>query len=88
MPSASISRRPPRWRATPSPARGSSRAPDGTGTSWRCEVTDVRDFSFVVNPRFRLTETDANGTAIRVYTETVSGAATAELARTALIGLV
>ena len=56
-------------------------APDGTGTSWRCEVTDVRDFSFVVNPRFRLTETDANGTAIRVYTETVSGAATAELAQ-------
>ncbi len=62
-------------------------APDGTGTSWSCEVTDVRDFSFVVNPRFRLTETDAAGTIIRVYTETVSGAATAELARTALIGL-
>jgi hypothetical protein len=62
-------------------------APDATGTSWVCEVTDVRDFSFVVNPRFQLTEADANGTAIRVYTETVPGAATAELARTALIGL-
>jgi peptidase M1-like protein len=62
-------------------------APDATGTSWVCEVTDVRDFSFVVNPRFQLTKDDADGTAIRVYTETVSGAATAELARTALIGL-
>jgi hypothetical protein len=62
-------------------------APETTGTSWACEVADVRDFSFVVNPRFRLTQSDANGTAIRVYTETVSGAVTAELARTALIGL-
>jgi hypothetical protein len=62
-------------------------APDATGTSWVCEVADVRDFSFVVNPRFQLTEADANGTAIRIYTETVSGAATAELASTALIGL-
>jgi hypothetical protein len=62
-------------------------APGATGTSWVCEVADVRDFSFVVNPGFQLTEADANGTAIRVYTETVSGAVTAELARTALIGL-
>ena len=38
-------------------------APETTGTSWACEVADVRDFSFVVNPRFRLTEADANGTA-------------------------
>ena len=66
---------------------GLESAPDATGTSWVCEVTDVRDFSFIVNPRFQLTELDASGTAIRVYTETVSGAATAELARTALIGL-
>lgn len=62
-------------------------APDSTGTSWVCEVSDVRDFSFVVNPRFHLTEADANGTAIRVYTETVAGGATAELARAAVIGL-
>ena len=62
-------------------------APDTTGTAWVCEVTDVRDFSFVVNPRFQLTEADANGTAIRVYSETVTGAVTADLARTALIGL-
>ena len=66
---------------------GLTSAPETTGTSWACEVADVRDFSFVVNPRFRLTESDANGTAIRVYTETVSGAVTAELARAALIGL-
>ena len=62
-------------------------APQTTGTAWVCEVTDVRDFSFVVNPRFQLTEADADGTAIRVYTETVSGGVVAELARTALIGL-
>ena len=62
-------------------------APEVTGTAWVCEVNDVRDFSFVVNPRFQLTEADADGTAIRVYTETVTGGAPADLARTALIGL-
>ena len=62
-------------------------APEGTGTSWVCESTDVRDFSFVVNPRFRLTERDVDGTLLRVYTETVSGAFTADLAQQALIGL-
>ncbi len=62
-------------------------APETAGTSWTCESTDVRDFSFVVNPRFRLTERDVGGTALRVYTETVSGAATADLAQQALIGL-
>jgi hypothetical protein len=62
-------------------------APDPSGTRWVCEVSDVRDFSFVVNPRFRLTERDADGTAIRVYTETVAGDVTADLARTGLIGL-
>ena len=62
-------------------------APDTTGTAWVCEVTDVRDFSFVVNPRFQLTEADADGTTIRVYTETVPGGIVADLARTALIGL-
>ena len=55
-------------------------APRGTGTAWACEVTDVRDFSFVVNPRFRLTSRRVDGTAMRVYTETVGGAATADLA--------
>ena len=62
-------------------------APDGTGTTWACESTDVRDFSFVVNPRFRLTERTVDGTQVRVYTETVSGSSTADLAQDALIGL-
>lgn len=62
-------------------------APDESGTTWVCEVEDVRDFSFVVNPRFRLTTRQAGDTAIRVYTETVGGDATADMASAALIGL-
>ena len=48
------------------------------------DATDVRDFSFVVNPRFRLTERTVDGVELRVYTETVSGGTTADLAATAL----
>jgi len=59
-------------------------APNGSGTRWVCDASDVRDFSFVVNPRFRLAERDAAGIAVRVYTETVSGSATADLATDAL----
>ena len=66
---------------------GLLRAPEATGTSWTCESTDVRDFSFVVNPNFRLTQRDVNGIELRVYTETVSGATTADLAQQALMGL-
>jgi peptidase M1-like protein len=66
---------------------GLERAPATSGTAWSCESTDVRDFSFVVNPRFRLTERSVDGTEVRVYTETVSGAATADLAADALAGL-
>ena len=62
-------------------------APKSTGTSWACETRDVRDFSFVVNPRFRLIERDVDGTELRVYTETVAGGVTADLAAEALIGL-
>ena len=62
-------------------------APATTGTSWTCESTSVRDFSFVVNPRFRLTERDVDGIALRVYTETVGGGTTADLASEALVGL-
>jgi hypothetical protein len=62
-------------------------APGSTGMSWVCESTDVRDFAFAVNPRFRLTERTVEGTRLRVYTETVSGAMTADLAAEALIGL-
>lgn len=62
-------------------------APDTTGTAWTCETTNVRDFSFVVNPRFAVTARAVEGIALRVYTETVNGAATADLAQQALIGL-
>ena len=65
---------------------GLREAPGASGTAWTCESTDVRDFSFVVNPRFRLTERTVGDTDLRVYTETVSGAATADLAAEALIG--
>jgi len=62
-------------------------APDTTGTSWRCEAEDVRDFSLVVNPAFHLTTRTVGDTALRVYTETVSGDVTADKALTALIGM-
>ncbi len=66
---------------------GLESAPETSGRSWICASVDVRDFSFVVNPRFQLTIRDADGTEIRAYTETVSGAATADLAADGLIGL-
>ncbi len=59
-------------------------APTGQGTEWTCETDDVRDFSFVVNPRFRLTTTEVAGIDVRVYTETVAGGRTATLASEAL----
>ncbi len=59
---------------------GLSEAPDSAGRRWICESEDVRDFSFVVNPRFRLTTRTVGDQQIRVYTETVSGVATANLA--------
>ena len=62
-------------------------APATTGTHWECDVRDVRDFSFVVNPRFHLTTREVGETDLRVYTETVSGAVTADLAVRALAGL-
>lgn len=62
-------------------------APGTSGTSWRCEVEDVRDFSLVVNPDFRLTTRTVGDTVLRVYTETVSGDVTADKALTALIGM-
>jgi hypothetical protein len=62
-------------------------APATSGTRWECEAEDVRDFSFVVNPDFGLTTRTVGDTELRVYTQTVSGAVTADLAETALIGL-
>ena len=55
-------------------------APLASGTAWRCEASDVRDFSFVVNPRFRVTERTQGDTVIRVFAETVDGEETARLA--------
>jgi hypothetical protein len=66
---------------------GLVRAPATTGTSWTCVSTRVRDFSFVVNPRFGLTRRDVGGIDLRVYTETVAGDATADLAQEALAGM-
>jgi Peptidase family M1 domain len=64
---------------------GLREAPGATGTTWICESTDVRDFSFVVNPDFRLTQRTVGDVELRVYTETVNGAATADLAADGLV---
>jgi peptidase M1-like protein len=66
---------------------GLREAPGASGTTWACESHDVRDFSFVVNPRFRLTERTVADTDLRVYTETVAGDVTADLATQALTTL-
>jgi hypothetical protein len=66
---------------------GLVRAPAASGMRWTCESEQVRDFSFVVNPRFTLTTRTVDDHEIRVYTETVPGGRTAELAAQALIGL-
>ena len=58
-----------------------------SGTAWTCESALVRDFSFVVNPRFRLTGAEVDGVDLRVYTETVGGGTTATLASEALTRL-
>ena len=62
-------------------------APAGSGTRWVCEIENARDFSFVVNPRFQLTERTVGDTRMRVYTETVTGTRTADLAEDALTRL-
>lgn len=62
-------------------------APASGGTRWRCIVENVRDFTFVVNPRFRLTTRSVGDTTLRVYTETVPGVIVADKAETALVGL-
>jgi hypothetical protein len=62
-------------------------APATSGTAWTCEVGQVRDFSFVVNPRFRLTERTVGPHRVRVFTETVDGGRTADLAVAGLAGL-
>jgi hypothetical protein len=63
-------------------------APDSTGTAWVCEVDRARDLGVVVNPRFLLVTREAADVVIRVYTETVDGRRTADLAAHGLIGMV
>lgn len=62
-------------------------APATSGTYWACEVENVRDFSFVINPSFAVTTRTVGTTTIRVHTQTVSGTVTADKAQAALIGL-
>lgn len=62
-------------------------APEVAGRHWICTTYRVRDFSFVVNPRFHLTRRNADGVAIRVYTESVGGGVTADKAQRAMLRL-
>lgn len=62
-------------------------APESSGTRWVCEVEAVRDFAFAVNAGFVVTTRDVGDTTLRVFAQTVDGAATADLAQRALIGL-
>jgi hypothetical protein len=66
---------------------GLRRAPETSGKHWICGTRRVRDFSFVVNPRFHLTRRYVDGVAIKVYTQTVGGGVTADKTRAALAAL-
>jgi hypothetical protein len=63
---------------------GRIRLPASVGRHWTCQVADVRDFAFVVNPDFHLTSRRVGDTTIRVYTETVGGRVTLDKAAHAL----
>jgi hypothetical protein len=63
---------------------GRRSAPAATGRHWTCQVSDVRDFAFVVNPDFRLRSRRVGDTTIKVYTETVDGGVTLDKAASAL----
>jgi hypothetical protein len=60
---------------------------EDVASTWTCRAENVRDLSFVVNPRFRVTRQSAGDTAIRVYSEVTDGTATALLAADALVRL-
>jgi hypothetical protein len=66
---------------------GRQHAPAVRGRHWTCVSGRVRDFSFVVNPRFRLTTRTVDGIRLRIYTETVDGRVTANKARSAMARL-
>jgi hypothetical protein len=63
---------------------GLSSAPEAWGRHWSCSTGQVRDFSFVVNRRFHLTTRHVDGITIRVYTQSVGGALTADKAKAAM----
>ena len=66
---------------------GLRHAPDIRGRHWTCVSKQVRDFGFVVNPRFRLTTRSVDGIRLRIYTESVDGSVTANKARSAMARL-
>ena len=66
---------------------GRVQAPAVRGRHWTCVTNRVRDFSFVVNPRFHLTTRTVDGIRLRVYTESVDGRVTANKARSAVARL-
>ncbi|HEX6474090.1 MAG TPA: hypothetical protein VF114_03265, partial [Candidatus Limnocylindria bacterium] len=63
---------------------GLTQAPQSRGRHWTCVSQKVRDFAFVVNPRFRLTTRTVDGIQLRIYTESVDGSVTANKARSAV----
>jgi hypothetical protein len=63
---------------------GREAAPHGRGRHWRCRVSNVRDFAFVINPDFHFRDRKVGTTTIRVYTETVGGGVTLDKAAFAL----
>ena len=66
---------------------GLRQAPEIRGRHWTCVSQQVRDFGFVVNPRFRLTTRTVDGIRLRIYTESVDGSVTANKARSAMARL-
>jgi hypothetical protein len=63
---------------------GLVQAPETRGRHWTCVSEKVRDFGFLVNPRFRLTTRSVDGIQLRIYTQSVDGSVTSNKARTAL----
>jgi len=66
---------------------GRVQAPAHRGRHWSCVSDQVRDFSFVVNPRFHLTTRTVDGIQLRIYTQSVDGTVTANKARSAVARL-
>ena len=66
---------------------GMVQAPAVRGRHWTCVSDQVRDFCFVVNPRFHLTRRTVDGVQLRIYTESVDGTVTANKARSAMARL-